>query len=151
MPELIPIVSLHPLPGGSGYSLEGESKLSKEHSNQLGEKIRRLRKQMGLTQEELGERANIHYSYVGQVERGDKMPSLKTLKKLAAALNTPVQYLLEEPSTYSTSENILPEVVAEFRQLIAGRSLDEVRFCLGLLREILQFLDMQKELDRSEA
>jgi len=125
--------------------------LSKEHSNQLGEKIRRLRKQMGLTQEELGERANIHYSYVGQVERGDKMPSLKTLKKLATALNTPVQYLLEEPSTYGTSENILPEAVAEFRQLIAGRSQEEVRFCLGLLREILQFLDRQKGLNRGEA
>ncbi|MBC7105405.1 MAG: helix-turn-helix transcriptional regulator, partial [Firmicutes bacterium] len=36
----------------------------------MGRRIREARSKLGLTQEQLGERANLHYSYIGQVERG---------------------------------------------------------------------------------
>ncbi|NPV29455.1 MAG: helix-turn-helix transcriptional regulator [Firmicutes bacterium] len=114
---------------------------TKRGSSQLGRKIRRLRQQLGLTQEELGERAHIHYSYVGQVERGDKMPSLRTLKNLAAALNVDLHYLLEEPVPYQTTENPAPDDLAAVKTLLQGRSPAEIRLCLDLIRLILRFLD----------
>ncbi len=112
----------------------------------LGRKIRNLRLQMGLTQEELGERAQIHYSYVGQVERGDKMPSLRTLKSLAAALNADLHYLLEEPASYNSApEGPPPDHLAELKSLLQGRSPAEIRLCLDIVRAILQFLNTPRD------
>ena len=53
---------------------------------QLGQNIKRLREKMGWTQEELAEKADLHISYIGQIERGLRYPSLKVLFKIADAL-----------------------------------------------------------------
>lgn len=53
----------------------------------FGYRIRELRKQKDLTQEELAERARLHYTYVGIVERGEKNISLKNIEKIVKALN----------------------------------------------------------------
>jgi transcriptional regulator with XRE-family HTH domain len=60
---------------------------SPEHAA-LGEAVRRLRLQMGISQEELAERADTDLSQVGGIERGTRNPSYTTLLKLAAALET---------------------------------------------------------------
>jgi transcriptional regulator with XRE-family HTH domain len=56
----------------------------------LGEAIRRLRQEAGLSQEELAERADTDLSQVGGIERGTRNPSYTTLLRLAAALKTTV-------------------------------------------------------------
>ncbi|MEK7746762.1 MAG: helix-turn-helix transcriptional regulator [Elusimicrobiota bacterium] len=63
-------------------------------SKRLGQNIRaeRLRKQ--LTQEQLGEFADIHYTFVGHIERGTKLPSLVVLDRIARALEIPSCKLL---------------------------------------------------------
>jgi transcriptional regulator with XRE-family HTH domain len=52
----------------------------------FGEIVRRLRKEYDWTQEDLADRAGLTSTYVGQVERGDKVPSLTVVLKLAHAL-----------------------------------------------------------------
>lgn len=52
----------------------------------FGGSVRRFRKERKWTQEELADRAHLTTTYVGQVERGDKVPSLTVLLKLARAL-----------------------------------------------------------------
>ena len=52
----------------------------------FGEHLRELRKKKGLTQEELADKAGMHFTYVGQIERGLRNPSLVNLHKLAKAL-----------------------------------------------------------------
>ena len=52
----------------------------------VGQRIRNLRKERGWSQEELGERADLHHTYVGAVERGEKNASIDTLDKIADAL-----------------------------------------------------------------
>lgn len=49
--------------------------------------LRRLRLQKRLSQEDLALKANLHRTYVSQLERGLKSPSLKTLERLAHVLN----------------------------------------------------------------
>lgn len=56
----------------------------------LGEAVRRLRTQAGLSQEQLAERASTDLTQVGGVERGVRNPSYTTLLRLAAALGTSV-------------------------------------------------------------
>jgi transcriptional regulator with XRE-family HTH domain len=53
---------------------------------QFGKHLRKLRKEKGWTQEELAEKANMHFTYIGQIERGIRNPSLVNLYKLSKAL-----------------------------------------------------------------
>ncbi len=57
----------------------------------LGKKVKKLRKQKGLTQEGLAEKLNISRTHMGHIEQGRKSPSLKLLSKLAKALGVKVK------------------------------------------------------------
>jgi transcriptional regulator with XRE-family HTH domain len=48
--------------------------------------LRIMRKQKGLSQEELADSAGINRNYVGQIEREEKSPTVDILEKLAIAL-----------------------------------------------------------------
>ena len=61
----------------------------------LGEKIRRLRKKMGISQEELGYRADLHRTYIGAIERAEQNVSIDNIHKIARALKVPVDELLK--------------------------------------------------------
>lgn len=52
----------------------------------FGKHLRKLRLEKKLTQEELAEIAGMHFTYIGQIERGVRNPSLVNLQKLATAL-----------------------------------------------------------------
>ena len=57
-------------------------------NSKLGKVISGLRQSAGLSQEELAERASIHRTYVSQIERGLKSPTIAILLKLSKALKT---------------------------------------------------------------
>ncbi|QMV44729.1 helix-turn-helix domain-containing protein [Cohnella cholangitidis] len=57
-----------------------------ELSNLVGARIRQIRKERGITQEQLGERAQLQSTYIGGVERGERNISLDTLEKIIVAL-----------------------------------------------------------------
>lgn len=59
---------------------------SEEIKKGFGKHLRKLREQKRWTQEELADRAGMHVTYVGQIERGIRNPSLVNLYKLAKAL-----------------------------------------------------------------
>lgn len=59
--------------------------------------VRRQRKALGLSREELGERAGIHRTYIGEVERGGANITVDHLQKLADALEIDVNCLLSAP------------------------------------------------------
>jgi transcriptional regulator with XRE-family HTH domain len=56
----------------------------------VGANIRQLRKAQGLSQEELAHRAEMHRTFVSQIERAVKSPTLETLDKIAKALDVPL-------------------------------------------------------------
>jgi len=62
----------------------------------LGGRIRTLRKAKNLTQERLGEKADLSYKFIGEVERGQVNPSLDTLAAIAKALGVAVGDLFLE-------------------------------------------------------
>ena len=62
---------------------------------QFGTALRLMRKEAGWSQMTLAEKANLTLSYVGEIERGEKMASLETLAKLAAAFHISGAALLE--------------------------------------------------------
>ncbi len=52
----------------------------------FGRVLRDLRKQAGLTQEQLGFEAELERNYISMLERGERQPTLTTLVKLARPL-----------------------------------------------------------------
>lgn len=58
----------------------------------LGERLRSFRLQQGLTQRELAQRVagGVDLSYIGRIERGEQLPSLKVLQRLGRALGVAV-------------------------------------------------------------
>ncbi len=62
----------------------------------LASNVRRLRADQGLSQEGLADRAKLHRTYVGAVERGERNVSLSTLEAFANALSVSVPSLLTE-------------------------------------------------------
>jgi len=60
-----------------------------------GEQIRAFREERGYTLQELAKRAKLSLSYLSEIERGSKRPSLKTIDKLAAALNVAKTQFIE--------------------------------------------------------
>jgi transcriptional regulator with XRE-family HTH domain len=61
----------------------------------IAEKIRRIRKERNMSQEELAFKAGLNRAYVGYIERGERKPSVDTLSKLAKALKVKLSELLE--------------------------------------------------------
>lgn len=73
------------------------AKTVKDYWHRIGQKIREARKKMGLTQEELAEKADVHYTFLGAAERGETNLSLKTLFRVADALSFPPQTFSNSP------------------------------------------------------
>ncbi len=62
----------------------------------FGSAVRARRTALGLSQEELAARADLHRTYVGDIERGRRNVSLNNIRKLAAALGCSPSDLLRE-------------------------------------------------------
>jgi transcriptional regulator with XRE-family HTH domain len=68
----------------------------KSHNVAFGKIIADMRQAARLSQEELAERADIHRTYVSQIERGLKSPTLVMLFRLAKALDTTPSRMLKQ-------------------------------------------------------
>ncbi|WP_130348433.1 helix-turn-helix domain-containing protein [Herbihabitans rhizosphaerae] len=56
-------------------------------TRELGERVRNRRHELELSQERLAEHAGLHWSFLGQVERGQRNLTLHNILKIAAALD----------------------------------------------------------------
>jgi transcriptional regulator with XRE-family HTH domain len=61
---------------------------------QLGATVRRRRAALKLSQEQLAEKAGLHWTYIGGIERGERNVSLLNIVKIARALNAKPSALL---------------------------------------------------------
>ena len=68
---------------------------NKHSVNRFPEVIRALRTEKRMTQEELADRAGLHFTYISQIERGLKSPSLRSLGQIADALDIPLSTLVK--------------------------------------------------------
>jgi len=60
----------------------------------FGNRVRELRKEKGISQEDLAYKAGLHRTYIGMIERGEKNITIKNIEKLAKALEVGMKELV---------------------------------------------------------
>ncbi|MBR2482014.1 MAG: helix-turn-helix transcriptional regulator [Oscillospiraceae bacterium] len=102
------------------------------------EKLQELRKQKGLTQEELAQALYVSRTAVSKWESGRGYPNIDSLKAMAEFFSVTVDELLSGEEVLSIAEESSREKEVRFRNLVFG-TLD----CSGLLLLILPLFGMQ--------
>lgn len=69
-------------------------KSSKPVLIKFGLRVKELRVGLGLSQEELAERAKLHRTYIGMIERAEKNITLENIEKIAKALKVKISDLI---------------------------------------------------------
>lgn len=82
----------------------------------LGKKIRHLRQLKNWAQAELAERAGVSRSYISELERETREPTIGIMKNIADAFKVPIDIFFDETTLFPLAElnNILPEDIQEF-------------------------------------
>ena len=81
----------------------------------IGNRIKKLRKEKNLTQKELGDKLNVHANTISMYEKGNRKVSLETANKLSEIFNVSVDYIIKgkdkenKPSYTSLDESLLNE------------------------------------------
>lgn len=100
----------------------------------LGEKIRELRRETGLTQEELAEKAGVSVNFIGKAERGESAASVRTLRVIARALGMGLKDLFDFP------DEDAGEIAGDIMALLNSKEwqIDELRMVRDLVRMVRQ-------------
>jgi len=98
-----------------------------EVRHRLGTRLRALRQDRKLTQEELAERAEIHPTFLAKIEAGQRLPSLEVIWRLAGALGVPVTSVV---SATDDREGASPEdrLIGELVALLKSCTIEELEF-----------------------
>lgn len=103
--------------------------------SQIGRRIARRRKALGLKQSTVEERADIGYKYLSSIERGLSIPSTEVIMRLAQALETtPDEFLV---GASRQTDNTWQEVARLLEGMDPGQ--------LALARSFLSWLREQDE------
>ena len=70
--------------------------VSKDILIKFGQRVRHLRKEKNLSQEELSFKTDLHRTYIGMIERAEKNITLVNIEKIARALNVDIKELFDE-------------------------------------------------------
>jgi two-component system response regulator len=79
----------------------------------LGVAIKNERSALRLSQEQLAERAGLHRTYISDVERGTRNPSIATVERLADALELPISVLFDRASHADESRDVVEVLLVE--------------------------------------
>ena len=102
---------------------------------ELGKKLRDARQKKGYSQHALAEIADIGNVYLGEIERGLKMPSLNTFIKLIEALDISADYILRDELT-SGKEYIYDEIAQKLKSLTPKQRKTVADILDGYLRNL---------------
>lgn len=102
----------------------------------IGPRIRHFRKMAGLSQEKLAWQAGIAPAFLGQLERGLKSPTVKTLVKLTTALDIPLADLFSGPADQSDEKDAAIKQIAFQLRDLPVESLHNLSIIIQNIKEI---------------
>ena len=110
----------------------------------IGKRTRQEREKLGLTQEELADKAGIHPSFFGQIERGTKKASIVTLQRIADALGVSADILLKEGNIKGKTKK-LSEYQVKVTGLMGNFQANEQKFLYNTTKELYKNIKKRKK------
>lgn len=105
----------------------------------LGERIHELRVNSGLSQEKLALRANITTTYLGQLERNVKNPTVKVIEQLCNQLNISLSdFFSTSDNTVKPEDSLSLQIVTQ----ISDRTEEEKQLILQVIKDVLRLCDL---------
>ncbi len=101
----------------------------------IGERLRQRRLSLGYSQETTSEKAGLHPTYIGQLERGEKNATLESIYKVCVALNYPLDELFEKIVLGDGKESYANKCYS----LITTQSAKEQELIFNLLANIIEY------------
>ena len=101
-------------------------------TQEIGGRIRAYRCRRGLTQEELAERSELHNTYIGQIERGEKNLSVVSLTKILHALDITFSEFFEAIDMKNKDDSI----ALQCYEIISQKGETQQKHYLHLLQEV---------------
>jgi transcriptional regulator with XRE-family HTH domain len=117
------------------YNTYNMANIMKDISKKFGQRVRDLRKAKGLSQEALAERADLHYTYIGGVERGERNLSLKSIKKIADALDIVVRGLFI-PSFLGKKDKETSTLIDDINNLLTDKDIKALQLIKLLVKDV---------------
>lgn len=105
-------------------------------TTKLGKRIRNYRLKLGFSQEQLAEKSYCHPTYIGQIERGEKNPTIESIEKITKALGISLSQLLEKIDFENHSENQISERCYEH---ILSKNYNEQKSIYSILLELERY------------
>ena len=101
----------------------------------LAENIKAIRKQRGMTQEELATRLNVVRQTVSKWEKGLSVPDADLLKRIAEILETDVSTLLGAPINTESNTNEIAEQLSRINEQLATKAhmVKRIWFAVGIV------------------
>lgn len=100
----------------------------------FGSRIRSIREAANLSREAAAERAGTGANYLGEVERGEKFPTLEMIERIAAALKVSPSAFFE----YEAEEVEDQILISKLQQLLSRLTTDQLQQALRVLKALVQ-------------
>lgn len=101
----------------------------------IGERLRNKRKELGWSQEYTAEKASLHPTYIGQVERGEKNATIDSIAKICAGLNYPMENLFR----YINLEESNEDIAGKCYHLINQQTKSDQKQLLEILQKVIEY------------
>lgn len=102
----------------------------------VGKRIRELRIRKRLSQEQIALRAEITTAYLGQIERGEKNPTVKSVEQISNALGISLSELFSnQGAPIANVDGTMENIIFEMQDL----SIKERKEMLDIIRNIIKF------------
>ncbi len=122
---------------------------TKNIAYKLGERIRDIRKSKNLSQEHVAFSAEISSTFLGQVERGNKKPTIETLVKISKALDVEIIDLFN----FNTPLNIVDDneqnkSIVAINTLLKSMDEESVQEVLKVLKSMINFKNIKSDKNK---
>lgn len=101
----------------------------------VGQRLRLRRQELGYSQELTSEKAGLHPTYIGQVERGEKNATIESIEKICIALDLPMEDLFNKIVT----ANSKCQTAQKCYDLIISQPMKDQENLYVLIEDIIKY------------
>ena len=101
----------------------------------VGQRLRQRRQELGYSQELTSEKAGLHPTYIGQVERGEKNATIESIEKICIALDLPLEDLFNKIITTSSKQ----KTAQKCYDLIISQPIKDQEILYILLEDLIKY------------